>query len=284
MFRLFHFIHNYFSPQRRSIILLSTFILIVLIGILDYVTGFEISLSLLYVVPISLATWYINSRAGYVTIGISVGVSILSNAAAGQTYSHEIIWYWNGFTRLLLFVLILWLLQEFKRALYHERMLAQTDYLTGIANSREFYRQVAEELARAKRSKQPISLAYIDLDGFKHVNDHLGHLAGDHLLRVVAQTIQSTIRKTDLAGRLGGDEFAILMPNTDHSGMQVIIGRVRDNVLQQMKLLQSSITLSAGVICFDLPPTDVDHMIQQADRLMYRVKAQGKNDVLYFEN
>lgn len=283
MIRPFQLIDSFFSRQRGPVILLQALLLVALLGVVDFATGFEISLSFLYVVPIALATWYANSKTGYLVICISVAVWILSNAAAGQTYSKEIIRYWNGFTRLILFVLILWLLQESKRALAHERMMAQTDHLTGIANRREFYRQMDEELARTQRSKRPISLAYIDLDGFKEVNDQMGHSEGDHVLRVVAQTIQATIRKTDLVGRLGGDEFAILLPNTDQSGMQAIMERVHSNILQQMKLLHTDVTLSAGVVCFASPPGEMDQIIKQADRLMYRVKAEGKNNVLYLE-
>lgn len=118
----------------------------------------------------------------------------------------------------------------------------------------------------------------------KDVNDRLGHLAGDYLLHVVAQAIQSTVRKTDLVGSLGGDEFTILLPNTDQPGMQVIMLRVHDNFLNQMKLLQNIVTLSAGVICFTSPPSSVDEMIRQADTFMYAVKSQGKNAIVYLDN
>jgi diguanylate cyclase (GGDEF)-like protein len=177
--------------------------------------------------------------------GVSVLTFILSNWAAGEAHSQEMIRYWNGFTRLLVYVLIIWLRQEFKRALAHERLLSQPDYLTGVANAREFHHQVNAELGRIDRYKHPISLAYIDLDGFKQVNDKLGHREGDTLLRVVAQSFQSAIRKTDLVGRLGGDEFGILFPNTDQAGAKCIMQR-----------LHMGVTLT------------------------YQAKASGKNDIL----
>ena len=276
-------IHNFFVKRNKSAALYAAVLLVALIGYLDYVTGFELSLSFLYLIPIAIATWYINRTAGYVVTFISVLTFILSSWAAGETYSREIIRYWNGFTRLVIFILIIWLLQEFKRALAHERMLSQTDYLTGIANTREFYHQMHAELERAGRSKRPISLAYIDLDGFKAVNDKWGHQAGDMLLRTVAQSFQSTIRKTDVVGRLGGDEFGILFPNTDRIGAQYIMQRLHDAFLRQMKKLGTGVTLSAGVISSGSTPTSLDEMIQQADALMYRAKVQGKNEILFHE-
>jgi diguanylate cyclase (GGDEF)-like protein len=274
-------LHKFFLQQDKPAALYAALLLVALIGYLDYATGFEISLSFLYLVPIALATWYVNTRIGYIVTSVSVLTFIFSNWAAGEAYSQEIIRYWNGFTRLVVFVLAIWLLQEFKRALTHERMLSQTDHLTGIANNREFYQQINAELARAHRSKRPISLAYIDLDGFKQVNDSLGHRAGDHLLRIVAQTFQATIRKTDLVGRLGGDEFAILLPNTDQAGATCIMQRLNCAFRKQMDKLQVNVTLSAGVISFATVPASVDEMIHEADTLMYQAKSSGKNNILY---
>ena len=274
-------VHNFFVKRDKSTALYVALLLVGLMGYLDYVTGFEISLSFLYLIPIAFATWYVNSRAGYVVTAVSVLLFIISNWAAGEHYSQEVIRYWNGFTRLVVYLLVIWLLQEFKYALAHERMLAQTDPLTGIANHREFYQQVNAELTRANRSKLSLSLAYIDLDGFKEVNDRLGHRAGDALLRTVAQTFHSTIRKTDTVARLGGDEFVILLPITSQAGAQCIMKRLHDMFLKRVEEAHMNVTLSAGVITFASPPASVDEMIHQADTLMYQAKAQGKNDILF---
>ena len=277
-------IHNFFVKRNSPTALYLALVLVALVGFLDYATSFEASLSFLYLIPIVLATWYANGKAGYVVTFVCVLTFILSNWTAGETYSREIIRYWNGFTHLAIFVLVIWLLQEFKRALAHERMLSQTDHLTGIANSREFYQQVNAELQRANRSKRPITMAYIDLDGFKQVNDRLGHRAGDALLRTVAKVFQSTIRRTDTVARLGGDEFAILLPNTGLAGAHCILRRLQTAFLRRMEESQTRVTLSAGVISFTTLPDSVDEMIHQADTLMYQAKARGKNDILFIES
>jgi diguanylate cyclase (GGDEF)-like protein len=277
-------IHNYLVKQSKTAALLISLLLVVLLAVLDYFTGAEISLSFLYLIPIAFATWYVNDRVGYLITILSVGAFILSDWTAGESYSRVIISYWNGSLRLVIFMLVIWLLQEFKRALTHERMLSQTDHLTGLANQREFYQQVHAELRRAARSKRPISLAYIDLDSFKQVNDSLGHRAGNALLRSAAQAFQSTVRQTDLVARLGGDEFAVLLPNTGQAGAKSIMQRLQAAFLSEVTQSELPVTLSAGVISFAASPASVDEMIHQADRLMYQAKAQGKNDILFWES
>ena len=276
-------IHYYLVEQSKPAALYVSLLLVALVGLLDYVTGIEISLSFLYLIPVAFASWYVNDRAGYVVTLLSVSASFLSDWARGETYSREIIRYWNISTRLLVFLLVIWLLQEFKRALAHERLLSQTDPVTGIANQREFHQQVYAELQRAGRSRRPISLAYLDLDGFKLVNDSLGHRTGNVLLRAVAQVFQETVRRTDVVARLGGDEFAILLPNTGPAGAKTIMQRLQAASLKRMAESGTRVTLSAGVISFLSPPASVDEMIHQADCLMYQAKAQGRNQILFWE-
>ena len=103
-------IHNFFVKRNKSAALYVALLMVVLLGYLDYATGFEISLSFLYLIPIALATWYLNRTAGYIVTAVSVLIFILSNWAAGEAYSQEFIRYWNGFTRLVVYLLVIWLL------------------------------------------------------------------------------------------------------------------------------------------------------------------------------
>ena len=277
-------IHLGLVKPNRPGAFLTGLLLIGFVATLDYLTGAEVSLSFLYLLPIAFATWYVNNEEGYPVIGLGVCAFILSTWTAGEAYSRAMIHYWNGFVHLAIFILIIWLLQEFKRALAHERMLAQTDHLTGLANHREFCDQVQAEIERASRFKRPISLAYIDLDGFKQVNDSHGHKAGNALLRTTAQAFQATIRRTDLVARLGGDEFAILLPDTGQAGAKCIMQRLQAGFLKKMAETHATVTLSAGVISFVSPPVSVEETIHQVDSLMYQAKAMGKNDILFWES
>lgn len=274
-------IHAFFLKQSKSSVLMIVLMLVAILGWLDYRTGFEISFSLFYLGPVAIVSWYLDKKIGYLIAILSISVWLVTNWAAGETYSHEIIRYWNASARFILFAGIIWLLEEFKRALNHEYMLARTDYLTGIANGREFQKQANLELLRASRSKQPLTIAYIDVDSFKQINDQYGHLEGDHILRVIAQTILASIRKTDFAARIGGDEFTALLPNTDQNGARVIMDRMKKELAEKMKTSASHATFSMGVVTFASPPVSVDELLRQSDTLMYQVKTSGKNDVAF---
>lgn len=278
-----HHIHSFFVKRSRSSILLIVLLLVAILGWLDYSTGFEISFSFFYLAPIAIATWYLDKWTGYLITTLSISVWLITNWAAGETYTLEIIRFWNASARFFLFVAIIWLLEEFKRALRHEHMLARTDYLTGIANSREFQQHAHLELLRACRLKLPLTIAYIDVDEFKQVNDQFGHMEGDRLLRTIAQTILASIRKTDFTARIGGDEFAVLLPNTEQSGAMTIMDRVKKELTEKMKTSASQATFSIGVVTFASPPLSVDELLRLSDALMYKVKTNGKNDIEFIQ-
>lgn len=282
MLRLLDELHNLFLRQNRNTNLAIIFGLVILLGWLDYVTGFEISFSFFYLVPISLATWYINIKFGHLITTISIAVWLISNWLAGDTYSHEIIRFWNAFLRFSLFYMIATLLEQFKVVIQKERQLARTDPLTGITNRREFYIQAELEIKRASRYKHPLSIAYLDLDHFKKVNDEKGHMEGDKLLQVITQAISSDIRKTDIFARLGGDEFVLLLPNTNQISVRVVLGKIETSVTEKMKAIESPVTMSTGVITFLSAPGSVDELLHKADGLMYQAKASGKSRTIYF--
>jgi diguanylate cyclase (GGDEF)-like protein len=275
--------HTLFLELDRKVVLVIVIGLIVLLGWLDYVTGFEITFSFFYLIPIALATWYIDIRVGYVVTVVCIVVWILSNRLAGATYSQESIRYWNASVRLAVFFAISSLLDRFKRVLEAEQLLSRTDHLTGIMNNREFYNQAELEVKRASRYKHPLTLAYIDLDNFKQVNDRDGHQAGDRLLRSVTQTISQEIRKTDVFARLGGDEFALLLPNTDQASARHVLNKIGKTVLAPLRAAASPVTLSIGVVTFLSAPPTMDELIHQADTLMYQAKTVGKNRTLYLQ-
>ena len=159
--------------------------------------------------------------------------------------------------------------------------MSRTDYLTGISNSREFFNRAESELERARRYKSPFSVAYIDLDNFKQVNDKLGHSEGDRLLKAITQTISASIRKTDTFARLGGDEFVILFSNTEQEGAIPAVQKIEKIIVDEVKVIAIPVTLSVGVATFKSAPYSVDKMLQKADELMYRAKSQGKHQVCY---
>ena len=161
--------------------------------------------------------------------------------------------------------------------------LSVTDDLTQLHNSRFLAQALRRESKRAVRSRQPLSVLFIDLDGFKGVNDQHGHLYGSRALVEVALIIRDCSRETDIAARFGGDEFAVVLPDTGTVGAMAVASRIRDRVRQHVFLKDAGInyrlTASVGVATIPDGAGSVDELLQAADDAMYAVKAQGKDGV-----
>ena len=153
--------------------------------------------------------------------------------------------------------------------------------LTGAFNRRLFYFMSDREIERARRTGSSLTVVYFDLDGFKEVNDKLGHVHGDKLLNLVVDTVAKNIRGTDLFARLGGDEFAILQPDTDFANARDGLSKLRDVLCSETIANGFPVTFSMGVVTFNKPPESIEDMIHRADELMYKVKTTGKNSVQY---
>lgn len=157
---------------------------------------------------------------------------------------------------------------------------ANFDTLTGLPNRRMFFDRLKEQIKRASRGKKNFAVFFIDLDGFKEVNDTLGHQAGDQLLIEVSRRITHSIRASDTLARLGGDEFTIIL---DDIATIEAAGRIADKVLhalaQPIKLgkQQATISGSVGIARYPFHGLDVDSLVNHADAAMYAAKAQGKN-------
>ncbi|MBL8062216.1 MAG: GGDEF domain-containing protein [Anaerolineales bacterium] len=276
-------LNHFFLRLGKGGVFSFSILLVVLLGWLDYITGFEVSFSYFYLLPISLVTWYVGIRSGLFITGLGVLSWLGSNWLAGEVYTSEWIRYFNAGVRLAVFSMIASLFYQLKTAIESERALARTDYLTGVFNRREFTEQLELEIKRANRFAYPVSLAYIDLDNFKQVNDVYGHSVGDEHLKLIAASVSVIIRKTDLFARLGGDEFGLFLPNVDQRGAKITLEKIERAVLHELRRLNSPVTLSAGVITFNCPPKSVDLMLKEADALMYNAKQAGKKKILYIE-
>ncbi|MEZ5305919.1 MAG: diguanylate cyclase [Pyrinomonadaceae bacterium] len=166
----------------------------------------------------------------------------------------------------------------------HQRSLealAFHDPLTRVANRRKFQEEFEIALQKARDTGESISLLYMDLNGFKEVNDRYGHDMGDQLLKYVAARMASVLRKPDLVGRLGGDEFAVLLHNCDNEGTEIVEKRILENAMRPFEVDGISLTadLSIGAATFPEQGESMKELLKHADREMYKVKRAGGSKI-----
>jgi diguanylate cyclase (GGDEF)-like protein len=251
------------------------------IGVIDYLTGYEIAFSLFYLFPVSLLTWFAGRRLGITASIASALIWLTADITSGHTYSDPAILYWNSVIRLSFFIIVTLLLWAVKSAHENVKELARIDNLTGAVNARFFSELLLMEIDRSHRNKNPFTIAYFDLDNFKAVNDKYGHSMGDKVLCVIVKHAKSQLRKVDVVARLGGDEFAFLLPETDQVAAQSAIQRVQNGLLEEMRRNNWPVTFSFGVLtCMNITQTS-DELLKRTDELMYSVKNTSKDSVRY---
>ncbi len=163
--------------------------------------------------------------------------------------------------------------------------LTSRDPLTGLFNRRQFEEQLEQQIAYASRYGVPGALLWLDLDGFKVINDSLGHKAGDDLLRSVGNRLMSKMRRSDILARLGGDEFAILLPHTDEQYVQRVSIRTLQDIRQHVVVIDGQpvrITASIGIVLFPEQGVTAQEVLTRADIAMYQAKAEGRNRVCLY--
>lgn len=264
------------TPRRSTESLVIGLALVCVVVALDFLTGTEISFSIFYVAPIARVAWYSGRRWGFAFATLSAVAWFAADQLGGHIASHPLIAVWNGLARMLLFALTVYVAATLHSALERERALARLDQLTSLNNSRAFRETAAKEIERLERYGDAFSLAYLDVDNFKQVNDEFGHQAGDKVLTHVGQTLQEKLRRTDYPARLGGDEFAVLMPKTRLEPARSAIDKVLSELDGIAKEHGWPISFSVGLVCFEEPPRHVDEMVQVADAVMYEVKRGTK--------
>jgi diguanylate cyclase (GGDEF)-like protein/PAS domain S-box-containing protein len=168
---------------------------------------------------------------------------------------------------------------QLKYALNREQEVSRTDPLTKVPNRRAFYEMLEAERVRSLRYHHPLTVAYIDLDNFKKVNDSRGHAEGDEVLIDVAATLRTNLRATDFIARIGGDEFAVLLPETNARSSEGVLKKLRLSLLEAMARRDSEVTFSIGAVNFMEPRDPLDTLVQIADGVMYMVKTRGKDGV-----
>ena len=254
---------------------------ILILGIIDYYTGVELSLSFFYLIPVAMAAWALGKYSGLGYSVLSATVWLVSNLLSGLIFSNMFFGVWNTLIRFGFYGVVTILLTELHSALEEERLLANTDPLTGALNRRSFNELAEKKMIHAEVNGHPYTVVYIDLDNFKPINDKQGHSIGDLVLKAVVDTIQKQIRVADIFARFGGDEFAILLADIGQDDAKRIVQRLRKVLLEKMDMHVWDVTFSIGALTFLTMPHSVEEMVRLTDELMYEVKVDGKNAIKY---
>lgn len=206
-------------------------------------------------------------------------------ADTAEVHSDQIIAHTRTLAALLALLVIATATVVFWRVRFLQRELdrrATTDFLTGIPNRRHFIELAEHELARALRYGNPFSLAVVDLDLFKGINDKHGHHTGDLVLQQFCHTCRQALRDADILGRIGGEEFAILLTNTPLSEAREVVERVRKRVAEQPVMVAGAplhFTASFGLSSWSPADETVSDLLRTSDAALYRAKEEGRNRV-----
>jgi diguanylate cyclase (GGDEF)-like protein len=253
--------------------------LVVLVSVIDYLSGPDLTFSLFYLAVMVLFAWKVAGVRESVLAAIVVAVVWLAVEWFSQGAPHQAILLLNALMRLIILAGLAVLVCQLQGALAAEKSLARTDYLTGALNVRAFAERAKREISRSQRYGHPLTVAYIDIDDFKIVNDRFGHSYGDKVLRAVSDCLKSNLRESDCLSRVGGDEFVVLLPETGLDQGQHVLDKFRSVVSNTALARESFVTFSIGAVVFDPPPSDVDELIRAADAVMYESKLDGKDRI-----
>jgi diguanylate cyclase (GGDEF)-like protein len=283
LFRIHKNTVDLFSSRSSITVISVSLTLLALLGWIDYLTG-DYSLIVFYLIPVSLVAWFVNRPSGMFFCLLALATRFAANEAPTSfVFKSTSLHYWNEFIELLFLLIMSLLFSALRNHLDSEKTLASSDPLTGALNRRAFFDIAEHEINRSHRYQHATTLAYIDLDNFKAINDRLGHTVGDNLLITVTKTIAANIRSTDILSRFGGDEYVILLPETPADAAAVFLKKIHLQLNQAMAAHNWPVSFSIGAVTYPKAPPGVEEVINKADMLMYEVKRSGKNRLLHIE-
>ncbi len=275
---LFALAYSLRDPHR---LVVTTMALVAVAGftLLDYLSGPHVGFGVFYTLVVMGATFHAGWVAGAIAAILSSGAGLSARIFYSQGDVTAAAALWNLGNELAVFASLVVVLHHGRSLLDKLAAQSRMDLLTGALNTRGVLESFERERARAIRGALPLSLAFIDLDGMKNVNDELGHAEGDEMLRTLSSSVLSSIRGSDVFGRVGGDEFALILPDTDEQDAVKAIQRLRSVINRRTHDRGPYISVSVGVVTFRRdPPTAVD-ALRAADALMYVAKRAGGNRV-----
>jgi diguanylate cyclase (GGDEF)-like protein len=206
----------------------------VAIAVADYQIRRELSIGLFYLIPVSFLTWFVGPWMGVFSAMVCAALSLVPPLSGAVEYHYPITPFWNAGLYLGIFLFATFILTQIRSLYDRERRLSRHDFLTGVLNERAFFELLATEKNRARRYNYPLTLAYLDLDNFKEVNDKFGHSEGNAVLIAVARSMAENVRDSDAVARLGGDEFGVLLPQTAPEAAWIVLEKLERVLTETM--------------------------------------------------
>jgi len=274
------------EKQLRSLSRIRVSLLLILsaasLGVANYlVQPSGIHLNPLFVLPVCLAVWHTSFRAALAVAAISAMTSVASDIEISFSALQDVMG--NIAIHTVSVAIIAVTVWRFRASYEEQRFLARHDGVTGILNRQTFEHEAQAMLRVACRQGWPMLLVYLDLDGFKSINDRHGHEAGDNVLRRFGMEGRMGLRRDDCFGRMGGDEFAVLMKLPSMDEGQQVANKLHRRFSAALADTGHEVTCSMGALTIlpDVEGIHMDELMRNADRLMYAAKRGGKNGIRY---
>ena len=277
-FRLIQILTKFIERRSQKTLIVYAVSLTILLGIFDFRTGTEIHFLLLYLVPIFIGSWFVSREAGVYLAVFGSLVWFAIDAIGGRFYSSVWIAYWNLLMRTSVFILFAIMQAQLRAKLNELSKLANHDFLTGLPNGHAFYQLTAKEMDRAF-GLEPMTLACVDISGFKWINHRFGYPMGDQMICKIAHTIKQHVPRSELVGRMGGTSFAILLPNVASDAANLILQRLQDALNDERRKFSQPLTFFISAIACTKAPRTLAELMHEADAHMTRMKG-GKRDSL----
>ncbi len=233
----------------------------------EALTDQDLSVSIVYFIGVAFMAWSAGFRAGLIGGAAAVLAITLDGVADGLARGTIA---WQAATSLIFLVAVTAVVARWRHALERSESQARVDQLTGAPNrlaSREWARV---QLARLARHGETLSVAFLDLDGLKRVNDRDGHATGDAVLVLLVNCAREVLRPTDLFARIGGDEFVLLLSDTDHDEAVSVTRSIQDRFRATNGA--PALSIAAGLVTWRRPPENLEDLFVEADALMYEAK------------